>query len=700
MKIFEFYFNPKLKPDVVFQSFCYEPENIYEKRVGSLYMVGLLKNTLPQDLIFLDKLSNRIKDRYYTPGLRSPEKSLKESLKSANNFLEDLIQRGNTGWLGNLSFITLSIKQSEFNFSKVGNLKIFLIRNGKIVDIDKKVKGGFEDIEPYPLKVFLNIVSGKLIEDDIFLILSEEIAEFFEKQAILNEIAKEPFLEEKRLIELLNGKIKKAQELSGICLLILSREKTQKSRKTTIVKKEKIRDFSFKKALAPLLNLFLNAFKKIRVPKIPKINLPKIELPKRVKKPIEKSEKQKLRLKKIGKLTIPKISFPKPRISFNIRSYLVPIKEFKKRIKIFVKHKNTILVLSLVSVLFLGSLIFQKQAEKQLKQYQAQISKIEQKIDLAESLLILESPQSFKDAQTLLRQSWEEISPIVKIAPTLSKSFDKQVVFLKEKILKELYQFNKLEEIKQPEVLFEFKIGEFVPQKMISYQENIYFFSPYAKNIFKVSKNNNEGQIIESNQEFNSASLFGDSILFFSKPNKIINFKNDQFNQVFFLETPYPNFDFNDFAIFKSNLYFLDKKAGQIVKYPYLEDLRWDSAQLWLNDQTPKPTQSNSLSIDGSIWTLNKDSISRYSTGIFRETLGSNLFPYAENLSKIFTNATLPYLYILEPAQNRIIIINKSGEVIKQFQSEKFDNLLDFSVSTNGKTIYLLNGLKVYQIIF
>ena len=697
MKIFEFYFNPKLKPDVVFQSFCYEPENIYEKRVGSLYMVGFLKNILPQDISFLDKLSKRIKDRYYTPGVRSPEKSLKESLKSANRFLEDLIQRGNTGWLGNLSFVTLSIKQSEFNFSKVGNLKIFLIRNGKIVDIDKKVK--FQDIEPYPLKVFLNIVSGKLVEDDIFLILSEEIAEFFEKQAILNEIAKEPFLKEKRLVELLNGKIKKAEELSGICLLILSREKTQERKKTTIVRQEKTRDFSFKKALVSLFNPILNAFKKIRIPKIPKINLPKIELPKRAKKPVEKPEKQKLRLKKLSKLTIPKIELPKFRMSLNVKTYNTQIKKAKKAIQSFLKHKNTILVLSLVLVLFLGSFIFQKQTEKQLKEYQVQISEIEEKIDLAEGLLILESPQSLKQAQLLLRESWEEISPIVKIASSLSKDFNNQVVSLKEKILEKLYQFNKLEEIKEPEILFEFKIGEFVPQKMIAYQENIYFFNPYTKDIFKLNENN-EGKIIQSIQEFNSASLWQDSILFFSKPNKIISFKNDQLNQVFSLETPYPNFNFNDFAIFKSNLYFLDKKAGQIVKYPYLEDLTWGSPQLWLNNQTTKPIESNSLSVDGSIWTLNKDSISKYSTGIFRETLGSTIFPYAENLSKIFANATLPYLYILEPAQNRIIIINKSGEVIKQFYSEKFDNLLDFSISVNGKTIYLLNGLKVYKINF
>jgi hypothetical protein len=58
----------------------------------------------------------------------------------------------------------------------------------------------------------------------------------------------------------------------------------------------------------------------------------------------------------------------------------------------------------------------------------------------------------------------------------------------------------------------------------------------------------------------------------------------------------------------------------------------------------------------------------------------------------------LPYLFILEPAQKRIIVLEKSGQIKKQFQSEKFDNLLDFSISADGKEIFLLNGLKVYKI--
>lgn len=67
MKVFKFHFNPTKKgakePDVIFDTFCFEPENVYEKRLGSLYVIGLIKNALPQNIRFLDDLSGHIKEK-------------------------------------------------------------------------------------------------------------------------------------------------------------------------------------------------------------------------------------------------------------------------------------------------------------------------------------------------------------------------------------------------------------------------------------------------------------------------------------------------------------------------------------------------------------------------------------------------------------------------------------------------------------
>jgi len=105
------------------------------------------------------------------------------------------------------------------------------------------------------------------------------------------------------------------------------------------------------------------------------------------------------------------------------------------------------------------------------------------------------------------------------------------------------------------------------------------------------------------------------------------------------------------------------------------------------------------MAIDGSIWILNSDqSISQYYAQYLQKTIKVDVFPEPKNLSKILISPNLPYLYLMEPAQKRIIILTKTGSIVKQFQSDKFDNLLNFAVSREGNEIYLLNGLKVYKI--
>ena len=163
-------------------------------------MVGELRNALPQNFRFLDRLSKLLKEKYYSLTLTAPEKSLKESLRTTNESLEKIAKGGDVSWLGNLSFVVLSLKNLELNFTKVGDLKILLLREGQVIDVGKKLE--FEEIEPYPLKIFSNIISGKLTESDKILILTKEVSEAFQNPAaktgsatkqnqnLLNEIAR------------------------------------------------------------------------------------------------------------------------------------------------------------------------------------------------------------------------------------------------------------------------------------------------------------------------------------------------------------------------------------------------------------------------------------------------------------------------------------------------------------------------------
>lgn len=670
MQVFEFHFNPQNKDGLIFESFCFEPKNIYEKRMGSLYMAGSLKNPLPQNVRFLDNLAQTIKEKYYKTVSATPEKSLRETLRKTNEFLEKIAKAGDVSWLGNLNFAVIALKDFGLNFTKVGDLKIFLLRKRQIIDIDQKIK--FEDIEPYPLKIFGNIVSGKLASDDVILILSKEVTTTFFQENILTNIANVLPFNPKKLKEILNAKKEQLTKVSGICLLIFLSKEAASKEKETLTEKKALKIFSFRKVFNP----FIKAVKTFKIPKI-SFRLKNLQGKFKLSKPV---------------LSIPKI----PHISFlkikpAIAAVSLPAIFFNKKIT---------LILALIIFLAVGFFVFEKKEEKELKEYQGQINQIQEKINKADSYLIVAdyNPQAKKNANTLLKEAWDEISPLVSLASIFPSAFANQVLNLKNTISENLYQLNKFVEISEPELVFEFKPKEFIPQKIISSRNNIYLFSPYSENVSRIDQEN-KSEILKINKKLSLAAILSDSVVFFSKPNQIINLKENQFSEPAYLETPYPDFDFNVLSSYRLNLYFLDNKKGLIIRYSYLNELLWEAPLSWLHPTIKNATDFKSMAVDGSVWLLTKNNaIKRYYAGRLQKTINLEIFPPAKILSKIFTSSQLPYLYLLEPVQKRIIILDKSGQIIRQYQSEKFDNLLDFAVSEDGKTIYLLNGLKVYKI--
>ncbi|MDP2864381.1 MAG: hypothetical protein Q8N73_01845 [bacterium] len=703
MRIFELHFNPEAKEDLIFDSFCYEPENIYEKRLGSLYMVGELRNTLPQNSRLLDNIAQVIKGKYYAFPLQTPEQSFKESLKQVNEFLAGEVSKENVSWLGNLNFAVLSLKNFDLNFTKVGGLKILLLRAAEIIDIGGNLE--LQDIEPYPLKIFVNIVSGKLDVNDKILVLTKEVFEFLStteknqksykpNQSSIQEIAKMPVgFDEKKLREILKAKEKGLSEISGVCLLIdlsevLAKDREEKPKIVTF--RKEVEKFSIREALSPLIRLLVGVglILKKALSAITTLIAPFSRLKKKLREPVYKLKnafhlpqlKFKLKTKKIK---IPHLLFP-------------AIPNLRPKIKITENlKKGLILALVLFFVLLIGFFIFQGEEKQQLKKQEAVLNEVQKKMNQAEKFLIFKEE---KKANILFKESWEEILPLTEKEGPLKN----EATSLRESIEEHLINLNKLEKIADPTLIFDFNPKDFIPQKMVIFRQDLYFFDPYSQNLFKINERGSEGSLIQTlNQKFNLSTSLDDVILFFSKPDKIASFKNGQFGDSLSLKQPYPDFNFSNFSSFQSGLYFLDSEKGEIIKYTAPLEKGKDSPQLWLSPKTKKATDSKSMAIDGSILILKENNnISLYYAGQYQKDLTLDFFPYPKKLYKIIALPNLPYLYILEPIQNRIIILDKTGKIIKQFQSEKFDNLKDFAVSDNGKTIYLLNGLKVYQINF
>lgn len=665
MQIFEIHFNPKIKKDIVFDSFCYEPENIYEKRLGNLYMVGELSNVLPQNLKFLDNLTKVIKEKYYGLSLSSSEKALKESLKEINEFLSSQIKNENVSWQGHLNFAILSLRENDLNFTKVGNLKILLSRNQNLINIGKNLESQ-EIIEP--LKIFSNIVSGKISENDKVMIFTKEVFDFFSTENLIQEIAGQEILKENKLKEILKKHDEKLRNISGIFLLIQVHSEIQP--KATLTLKRK-----------PISKISLS-FSKVK-------NYFKIF---EVKNKIFQKLTFIKRLKFLSKI---KISFPffknlTAKLHIKISLIRNKIKNIKEKLKIFTFRKNLISILLLIFILLIGFFIFKGEQEQKIQQTQEFFSEIEMKIIQAENFLILKDKEK---ANSLLQEAWQELLPQIKTGALLQK----EALSLKDLIETKLYPLNKLEKNPITTFILEFKPKEidFIPQKILTLNSTLYFFNHFSQDFYKSDLNEKTGEILKIKENIKLATPFNDSILFFSEPNVLTILKNDRLSENMF--RPFSSdSNFNNLVSYKSNIYFLDSNSGEIIRY----SLPFDKGSLWLSSQTKKPIKGKSMAIDGNIWILTKDNeIDRYFLGKYQETLKVNLFPYLEKPSKIWTSSSLPYLYILEPTKNRIVVLTKKGEIVKQFQIDEFNNLLDFTISKDGKTIWILNNQKVYQLI-
>ena len=692
MKIFELHFNPIAKDrllkkgqlaDLIFDSFCYEPQNIYERRLGYLFLVGELKNPLPQNFNFLENLANFLKREYYTSPIKlSPENAFKEVLKKANNYLEKIVKEGNVSWLGNFNSAILSIKNLDLNFSKIGNIKILLLRYGQLMDIGKNLE--LEELEPYPLKIFGKIASGKLAENDIVLVMSKESYDFFFEKNLFKKLIqvftpdqKENHkLIEKKLKDFLKANEKDFEKIYGFCLIcLLTKEEILKGKSKIFSLKKKPEKFSFKKILSPVFLSFKNIIKLILffILKTIKNFANKIITRKKIKlSPLPLKEKDSIKLavktkeKKKKILKIKKIRF-QLKISLN------------KKIK-----ETIILVLILALLLLLGFLLFKKQTRVELNKNIILIEKIKEEVNRTESILMREKNE--EEVFNILKEAKEKITPL-----TLSKSKIKnEAIELNNLIDEKFKKLTKLENITDPEIFFIIDKKDFIAQKIISYGQNIYAFNQFSENILKID-DKKEKNLLVFNQKFDDAVTFKNFLLFFKKPNRLFFLKNDQFVKDIYLELPAPNFDYKEIASFQNNLYLLDKN-GEIYKYQ-----NFSNPQKWLSTLNQKNQIKKSFAVNGDILVLNEDnSISFYSSGKLKEVINLKIFPYPKDFKKILAN--FDYIYIIEPVEKRLIVLDQKGNLIKQIFSEKFDNLLDFTVSEDGKTIRLLNGNKIFQI--
>jgi hypothetical protein len=669
MKIFDFHFNPKKEKNKIFNSFIYEPENAYERRVGNLYVIGEIRNVLPQNRLLLNKIADEIKKSYYSINTSSLEELLRTSLASANNFLEKEEKEDNVSWLGNLSLAAFNIKGLDISFSKIGKIKILLLRGEKIIDLSDELEVKEMNSDS---KAFSNIVSGNLSPSDKLIVLTQSVFELISKNNLLIDLlsifTKEINLKQadKEIKKILNNKEKLLEKLSGVFLLI---ELEKPEKETTKIKKPISSKESF-------LSINLPSFDTIRnqkiLNKLTRINfsfLKKLTFPKKLPRPF-----------------IPKIKFNK--INFtSLFSYFSPTKKDFHLKNINLKQ-SIILILIFFIILGVGNQLFKIGKEKEIERIEIKIREIQDKINEAENALAYHNE---KKANNLYQEAWKDITTLSQDEKITLKD---EIMETKQLIKDKLFGINKIEEIISPELFFEIEPKDIFPQKLIITGEDFFIANQESYKIWQIK--NNELLLISDLKEFSLIESFNDYLLLFSPPNKISFLKNKEINNKN-ISISYSDPSIIDISSFGSNIYLVDQSIGSIIRVPFREEETLKGI-FWLNKETEKLSNPKSMAIDGSIWIIdNNNSIKKYYKGELEKEINIETFPSLNQISKIITYSNAYYVYLLDPEENRIIIINKEGEVKKQllFSEEK---LLDFHLTETEESVYVLTSQGIYKI--
>lgn len=698
--------------------FIAEPGIAQEKKLGKIFSLieTPASNGFNQKIITL--IIDEVKNNYYTLENLDKNKPLEDIfedfLYKLNQKIHRFIQEEkNLFDLGKINTIIGTIKPEyenkkiNFNihFSQVGRVEMILIqkigyKNYKITQINRTASSDIP--KPNPFKFFSNIVSGKLAEGDHLTLCNYAILDYISLDKLKNSAVS---LEPDKLIEHF---------------------------KTILVEVDERIPFAFILFRLILDKNYFEESQSIKVESMPKVVSEKMVMPEtqKIVKPQNAFSKQTAAVS--DQVVLPKRSFWQ-NLRWRIKRLIKPIKATKKIItlekqqrdkiverwseqklkkidskitgfkKITFFRKTLLLIGIILIILFVGSIFLltkKQQNNKSEESFNQLIKQIEEKKNLAESSLIYDDKSKAKQN---IEEALKFLEKLPKTESSQQKKFDELAAEIKAIDQKTKNMVNIMESAPFIDLAKELKDSSI--NNIIGYNGKIYAWQAKDNKIYQVdlaTKNISQINYPPINaKEFKNTATYDESaktILFQHDDGKLTKLNLDkQTLTPQEIKLP-PGAEISDLKIYNGKLYLVDNKNNQIYKYLITGD-SFTNQTNWLKDKNINLSNTVSMAIDSNLYLLKSNGqILKFFTGK-AQTFGiKNLEPAFSNPTKIYTSVDDKYIYVLEPAQKRLVILDKNGDFVIQYYSENFSNLKDLAVFEKNKKIYLLNDRQIYQI--
>ncbi len=351
------------------------------------------------------------------------------------------------------------------------------------------------------------------------------------------------------------------------------------------------------------------------------------------------------------------------------------------------------------ALIFIGSLSVVKikegyQAKKVA--YTNLVQAIEDKKDAAEAKLIYDDQDS---AFTLLK----EAEVLLDTFPENKKTRREKKLELTTEVESLMMMLRKLEMI-EPELLIDLRASydKADTTDIVRIENTLVAFGPDSLETYRW---NLDSQQLNSAKHLDTISLVSgstpkeqdaiyfmdgkDGVAMYHKGSESIQSKDIAFEP--------SSVDIGDAVIYNVRLYTVDKENNQVYKHNRTQT-GFDKGQAWLDDDYDL-SDATGIAVDGDIFVIKASGeIYKFEKGEQVSFNIAGIDPVLDNPTDLQTYNDMTYLYVLEPTNNRIVVIDKEGKLVKQISSNSWKEISSMIVDEENNLIFILDDNKIYKI--
>lgn len=642
-----------------------------------------------------------------------PLKTFENCLQNFNdNFFESIGEQ--ISWTRKINITVALYLDKELHFVNYGHNQLLLIKHRHIIDIIKTMS---INTQIAGKKIFDQIYSGQIEKFYRLALCNQATFDYISRDKLKDIFSLLPIKNIGEQLNHLTQQTKKNQIIAGVILELtkptetisepaLDSDKPSQKSIENLLATSKQTSKLLRPQLLPDLSKLLGPLRQIGK-KATKLKELKETSPTPLYKKFDRAKKSLKDFNNKSGNFIRKIHHQKNSLfeilknfPHNLKFYL---KTFKSKIVSLPKSSRYLLILALILLTLLSINLFSlgltRHSSNRSVYYESLINQIITYHDEAQATIIYGDNEK---ARQLLKESINLIYTLPKNDDDRQKKFD-ELIEANSKLMAEA---NKLVNISSPLRLVSLNQfdNSFQSQKINLVKDRILVLG--LEKIININTANNQINSFGLTEiNFNNAQYimsWDDLAVIYDKNGKIIKY-NPTDNSLSLIQTNLSN-DGNlikSAASYSQRLYFLDI-SGKIWRLDP-QGNNFSTPNNWLNSEIDTNLAID-LAIDGNIYLLYQNGlIEKFTRGFKTEFDFERIEPNLTNATRIYTGQDIPYLYILDPTNKRIIVYHNEGRLSRQYHLPSLENLKDFVVdykAENDKSIvYLLSDDDVYQIL-